>query len=506
MSHSARHITLDELGTPVRRPVEKVITRIVQREWDGSSAPMIVAVGGPGGTGKSTLADKLAAELPDSAVLNLDNYKTDRQKRREKEVFGPHPHANRLGLIRDHLKALKDGDTFQMPIYNGGLGHSDRTETYKPVRFNIVEGEVSTYRDFREFVDLSLFIDSAWRTQLKTRLGRDLSDRDYSLDKAVSTFLHSNLREFTEHGAESKSWSDMHLFCEHDYRLRIESVSEHIYDIADDLLHEDLEDLRAEGLIVALLTPFNNGGDDIDRRAFAEHLDYLHRAGVRRVLVGGTTGEFFSLVAEERLELLKLALEYFPGLIFFQAGCAGLKDTVSLASRAEELGADGIFCLPPFYLADAEENGVMLYLRTVSRSTDVPLILYNFPRHTGVSLSPAVLDGVQHDGLKDSSVDFSLIDHTPRYFVGGDASIVDSAVEGAQGFVSGVANVTPELYVHMETALREDDSSRARELQEQIAAGLKGTSIPRLKEKLSGKLPEYPVCVRPPLTNEHDPA
>jgi len=103
------------------------------------------------------------------------------------------------------------------------------TEFYETKRFTILDGEISTYRQFRDYVDFAISIDSDLQTQLNTRLNRDIKERKYTYEKAIATFLHSNLLEFREFGAESKNWADIHLFCNDDYTLILESVAhEHL--------------------------------------------------------------------------------------------------------------------------------------------------------------------------------------------------------------------------------------------------------------------------------------
>jgi uridine kinase len=364
-----------------RRAVEESLGDLIEAVFSDTAGPLLIAVGGPGGTGKSWLAKRLAARLGDAAVLRLDDYKTARSDRSRAGIFGPHPDANKMDLIAEHLADIKRGRAIDKPIYDPSTGDAaDQSENYSAARFNLVDGEVSTYRQFRDMVDFSIFIDSHWRTQLATRLGRDLDDRDYSLDKALATFLHSNLREFGDHGAESKNWADVHLFCHEDYRLELESVSRQLYQQAGGLLHTDVEEVELAGLIVPILTPFGPDGE-IDVRAFVEHLDWLSARGVRRVLTGDVTGELFSLTTDERLELLKLALEYFPGLVGFQAGGGPLGETIALAEQAEQLGSDAIAAMAPIGWPDATVDGVVEYLAQVASAVDLPLILCDGPGH-----------------------------------------------------------------------------------------------------------------------------
>lgn len=96
-------------------------------------------------------------------------------------------------------------------------------------------------------------------------------------------------------------------------------------------------------------------------------------------------------------EVLKLTLEYFPGPVLFQTGGGPLPKAARLARQAQELGADGILCLPPSYYADAPTVGIVVYLRAVAAAVEIPLVLYNFPRHTRNALMPAILS---HSGAR----------------------------------------------------------------------------------------------------------
>jgi 4-hydroxy-tetrahydrodipicolinate synthase len=478
-----------------------MLAEVIRSVLADKPGPLVIAVGGPGGTGKSTFSCRLAQRLDDAAVLRLDDYKTARAERQKAGVFGPHPDANKMMLIAEHLGRLRQGQPFEQPVYDPSIGDAGSVRTYRPARFNIIDGEVATYREFRDLVDFAVFIDSNWRTQLATRLGRDLADRDYSPEKAIATFLHSNLREFSEHGAQTKNWADVHLYCHDDHRLELESMSRELYEQVHDMLHKDVEVVEAAGLIVPLLTPFADDGG-IDERAFVEHLDFLAAAGVRRVLVGGTTGEFFSLTSAERLELLKLTLEYFPGLVLFQAGGGPLPETLDLARKAQRLGADGILCLPPSYYAAAPPDGMVQYLGAVAAVVEIPLIFYNFPRHTQNPLTPSILRRVKHFGLKDSAGDLSLIKSTPRYFIGDDKRICEAMRAGATGFVSGTANAMPELYVSLDACAQGRHWQEAESWQVRICEllpRLGDHQIPALKCLLRARIESYPATVRPPL-------
>ena len=488
-----------------RRPAEAILAELIQRLFADRDGFVTIAIGGPGGTGKSTFAAALAGRLPGAAILRLDEYKTAREERSSRNLFGAHPDANRMGLIREHIDCIRAGQAFGKPVYDAALGEARSTKLFTPARFNIVEGEVSTYRAFRDCIDFAVFLDSDWKTQLATRISRDIEGRGYSREKAIATFLQSNLREFSAHGAESKKWADAHLYCKEDYTIVVESVADDLFVRFRDLLEPDLAAVNLAGLIVAVLTPFDET-NRFDQSAFIAHVEFLAARGVRRLLVNGTTGEFFSLSAAERKLALTLARRYFPGVVVFHAGSDSLVQTLEEARWGEEYGADAIAVLPPYYLANAPAEGIAAYFNAIADRIEAPLVLYNFPIHTGNAITAEILAQVPHAALKDSSGDLELVAHTPRYFIGGDERILECRRAGGAGFVTGRANFAPELYAAMESAL-EKGGTEAEALQQRIVRVVQATQggIPVFKSALAQRLENYPTRVRLPLMESPAP-
>ncbi len=193
-------------------------------KFAGLERPALIAVGGPGGIGKTTFAKKMAVELREAVVLGLDDYKSPRKVREQKRIYGPHPEANEMKLLHGHLRQLRQGKTIEKPRYCRHQGKIHGTTSFAPDTFVIVEGEIATYKEFYGEIDFSIFIDSHWETQLNTRIRRDIERRGYTPEKAIATFLYSNLHEFAEYGAESKNWADVHIHCARDYTLTLDAV------------------------------------------------------------------------------------------------------------------------------------------------------------------------------------------------------------------------------------------------------------------------------------------
>jgi 4-hydroxy-tetrahydrodipicolinate synthase len=477
------------------------INSLIKSKFSDRTTPALIAIGGPGGTGKTTFAHRLKKGLENSTIISLDNYKTSRQMRKERNVFGPHPDANMIDLIDQHLTLLKSGQGVSVPVYDRTTGDTGSFTELFPEKYIFVEGEISTYPEFHHLFDLSVFIDADLKTQLTSRVQRDIEQYGFSYEKAVTVFLNSNLKEFVQYGAESKNWSDITCYCHNDYEICLTAVSEQLYPLLQSVTGK-VNLISMDGLIVPVPTPFTEN-NSIDQQSFIRHLEWLYRNGAKKILVGGTTGEFFSLTIEERLTLCSLACRYFPGAILFQIGCDGVGNTQRLLEKSSRYGVDGVCCLPPFYYSNAPAQGLIEYFTSVASNCTVPFYLYNFPSHTGNRITGEILDNVPHSGLKDSSDSVDLVAHTPVYFTGNEKSIIDSYKHGGKGFICGFPNIAPQIYLELENALRADNFALSENILQRILAGkpsIPGISGIALFKALLGSVIEgYPPFVRPPL-------
>ncbi len=210
--------------------IECQLASIISRYFKDNDTPRLIAIGGAGGTGKSTFSKKLANALEETNILHLDDYKTCRYLRKDLGIFGPHPQANEMDLINEHLSMIRSNLVIDKPVYCSDVGRATKTEKYYPKRFNIIEGEVSTYKDFSDIIDFHIFIDSDLDTQLQARMNRDVQSRGYTIDKTLETFVGSNIHEFEKYGSDTKAWADVILFCNRDYSLTISEISSTFHD------------------------------------------------------------------------------------------------------------------------------------------------------------------------------------------------------------------------------------------------------------------------------------
>ena len=229
------------------------------------------------------------------------------------------------------------------------------------------------------------------------------------------------------------------------------------------------------GVCTALVTPF------LENRLNTPMLRQLIRrqelAGVDALLICGTTGESAALTDTEKLELFKTSREAIPESVPFIAG-TGSNNTahaVALSQAAQELGADALLVVSPYY-NKATEEGLYRHYRHIAEAVSIPVILYNVPSRTGLDIPVSVYQKLAEIpnivGVKEASSDIRKIAWTrhqcPRNFsvwCGNDDLAVPALSLGASGLISVVSNVEPELTRAMTKAALDGDFDTASDLQ-----------------------------------------
>ena len=229
------------------------------------------------------------------------------------------------------------------------------------------------------------------------------------------------------------------------------------------------------GVCTALVTPF------LENRLNTPMLRQLIRrqelAGVDALLICGTTGESAALTDTEKLELFKTSREAIPEGVPFIAG-TGSNNTahaVALSQAAQELGADALLVVSPYY-NKATEEGLYRHYRHIAEAVSIPVILYNVPSRTGLDIPVSVYQKLAEIpnivGVKEASSDIRKIAWTrhqcPRNFsvwCGNDDLAVPALSLGASGLISVVSNVEPELTRAMTKAALDGDFDTASDLQ-----------------------------------------
>ena len=163
---------------------------------------------------------------------------------------------------------------------------------------------------------------------------------------------------------------------------------------------------KPRGIIPAVITPLTRDGK-INEKALRKLLNYLIDGGVHGLFVVGTTGEFYGLTPEEKRNIFGIAVDETKGKVPVYAGTNGIttRESVMLTQIAEECKVDAVSVLTPMFVAPSQDQLITHY-QTIAESTRLPVVLYNNPPKTSVSLSPATV-------AKLAEVAFSAYDAVP---------------------------------------------------------------------------------------------
>jgi 2-dehydro-3-deoxy-D-pentonate aldolase len=237
------------------------------------------------------------------------------------------------------------------------------------------------------------------------------------------------------------------------------------------------------GLMPAMVTPFDERGE-MDFAATEAVIERFIEAGVNGISPLGSTGEASHLTADERRHFAEEVTRIVAGRVpvVVGVGFSGTRETVELASHAQEAGADAVLVVSPFYWKVGEE-GLFRHFATVAEAVDIPVVVYNLPMLTGIDLSPSLVARIADRcpnvfGLKDTVTEYlhtvamlrEIKPSRPDFSVlsGWEDLILPSLLAGADGSICAFANVAPELFVNLVEAARSGDLTMAAELHRQV--------------------------------------
>jgi 4-hydroxy-tetrahydrodipicolinate synthase len=272
------------------------------------------------------------------------------------------------------------------------------------------------------------------------------------------------------------------------------------------------------GAYTVCVTPFSEDGSRIDTGAFRRFLSWQLEAGVPGVIVLGTTGEFLTVSDEERAELVDTAVRHVAGRVPVLVGTMNTYTprAVAYSRQAEELGADGLMILPPYYYTPTDDE-IFRYYGAICAAVDLPIMLYNNPVTSNVDMSAALVARLARAYgniryIKESSRDIARVsevieatDGVVRVYAG--ERPVDSFLLGAIGYVNPYGNYIPRASNRMWELLEEgriDDARRVQRLidaMDHIIAAGHPTYGHQCYSKRLAAVAGYPVGdVRPPIS------
>jgi 4-hydroxy-tetrahydrodipicolinate synthase len=231
------------------------------------------------------------------------------------------------------------------------------------------------------------------------------------------------------------------------------------------------DQLQFHGVLPALITPFTADGSALDGDALAANVERLIGAGVGGLLPGGSTGEFTTLSHAERRQLVELTVEAAAGRVPVVAGTGALstEETVELSVHAEQAGAAAVMVVPPFYDALSWRE-LLAHYTAVADAIGIPIMYYNLPSASGVTLSADQLRELPISSLKDTGGDAVAATELiqtggPTLLNGYDTLTFAALAAGVRAVVWGAASILPEHCVELHRLLIDDiDLPAAREL------------------------------------------
>ncbi len=231
------------------------------------------------------------------------------------------------------------------------------------------------------------------------------------------------------------------------------------------------------GAAVAIVTPFNEDGS-VNFDKFAEHIEFQIANGTDAIVVCGTTGEASTLTHEEHLEVIDFCVKKVNHRIPVIAGTGSncTETAVYLSTEAEKSGVDGLLLVTPYY-NKATQKGLKEHFTIIANSVKIPVILYNIPGRTGVTLQPQTVVDLCREvpnivGVKDATGNMGMIvklmsiagDDVDLYS-GNDDQILPLLALGGKGVISVLSNIAPRETHDICQKFFDGDIAGSRELQ-----------------------------------------
>lgn len=232
-----------------------------------------------------------------------------------------------------------------------------------------------------------------------------------------------------------------------------------------------------KGAGVALITPFNED-ETVNYDMLGELIERQIVGSTDAIIVCGTTGEPATMTEDEKLAVIRYAVEKTAGRIPVIAGTGGNATSVVIdfSKKAEALGVDGLLVVTPFY-NKATQNGLYAHYREVAKAVSLPIIMYNVPSRTGCNIAPETAVRLARDcenivGIKEASGNISQVAKLAKQaggildiYSGNDDQVIPILSLGGIGVISVLSNVAPKAAHDMVMEYLEGDRKKAAALQ-----------------------------------------
>lgn len=235
------------------------------------------------------------------------------------------------------------------------------------------------------------------------------------------------------------------------------------------------------GSSVAIVTPMHADGS-VHYAKLTELIELQIAAGTAAITVCGTTGESATLTDHERIAVISHCVRTVNGRIPVIAGTGSNQTahTLRLSQEAKKAGADGLLLVTPYY-NKCSATGLIRHYLSVADSVELPIIVYNVPSRTGVSMNAKIYRQLSRhpliNGVKEASGSTDLVLRTLdacgdelNIWSGNDGQIVPIMALGGKGVISVLANLCPEVTAELTAACLRGDYETAASMQKHYMA------------------------------------
>ncbi len=242
-----------------------------------------------------------------------------------------------------------------------------------------------------------------------------------------------------------------------------------------------IPELPFKGVNTALITPFKDG--QIDKIAFRDLVNWQIQQGVHGLVPVGTTGESPTLSHEEHDEVIEITVTEAAGRVpvIAGAGSNNTSEAIRLAKHAEEVGANAVLIVSPYYNKPTQQGLKAHFLSIADELSSIPLIVYDIPGRSVVSVKDELLaELAKHKniiGVKDATGDAArparlsnLIGDDFCQLSGDDATAFSYLASGGHGMISVVSNIAPKLYSDMYNSFCAGDIKTGMEINKKLMA------------------------------------
>ncbi len=233
---------------------------------------------------------------------------------------------------------------------------------------------------------------------------------------------------------------------------------------------------------VPLVTPFQEN-EDVNYEALAQLVDFVITKGFAdSIIVTGTTGEFYSLGDEERIEIWKTAKRATAGRVPLVAGvgAASTRSALQFTKLAEQMGFQVAMCVLPFYSKPTQE-GVLRHFQAVAGATSLPVLIYNIPLFTGINMEPETLEelaklpniwGIKEEaGIQPTQATSFALRTAPDFaiYCGDDTMVLQVLPQRGVGVVSGGSQAIGDWMQGMIATYYQGDPEKASKIYFKMA-------------------------------------